>query len=190
MHIYRNNQGRFVSSKDLKRNPHTNSTEIGVGKTPPGGSSREASEAPEEEPRTKESTLGNIEHESTEGTESLEDTQNLVSEPYINGGKIPSEMEEEEGNENAATETETFGFPILNISRNISMKNIPLSSLPTFRGMSIEDPDLFLFEFNILCRTYNCSDDAQKLKLFLATLKDSALRWFMSLGENTFLSWE
>jgi hypothetical protein len=59
-------------------------------------------------------------------------------------------MVEEEGNE--ATETETFGFPILDISRNISMKNIPLSSLPTFKGMSTEDPDLFLFEFDILCR--------------------------------------
>jgi hypothetical protein len=97
-------------------------------------------------------------------------------------------MAEEEGN--AATETETFGFPILDISRNISMKNIPLSSLPTFRGMSTEDPDLFLFEFDILCRSYNYSDDAQKLKLFPATMKDSSLRWFMSLGENTILSWD
>jgi hypothetical protein len=56
--------------------------------------------------------------------------------------------------------------------------------------MSIEDPYLFLFEFDILCRTYNYLDDAQKLKLFPATLKDSALRWFTSLGENTILSWE
>jgi hypothetical protein len=97
-------------------------------------------------------------------------------------------MAEEEGN--AATETKTFGFPILDISRNINMKNIPLSSLPTFRGMSTEDPDLFLFEFDILCRIYNYSDNAQKLKLFPATMKDSALRWFMSLGENTILSWD
>jgi hypothetical protein len=97
-------------------------------------------------------------------------------------------MAEEEGN--ATTETETFGFPILDISRNISITNIPLSSLPSFRGMSIEDLDLFLFEFDILCRSYNYSDDAQKLELFFATMKDSALRWFMSLGENTILSWD
>jgi hypothetical protein len=97
-------------------------------------------------------------------------------------------MAEEEGN--ASTETETFGFPILDISRNISMKNIPLSSLPTFRGMSTEDPDLFLFEFDILCRSYNYLDDAQKLNLFPSTMKDSSLRWFMSLGENTILSWD
>ena len=97
-------------------------------------------------------------------------------------------MAEEEGN--ATTKIETFGFPILDISRNISMKNIPLSSLPTFRGMSTKDLDLCLFEFDILRRRYNYSDDAQKIKIFLATMKDSTLRWFMSLGENTILSWD
>ena len=89
-------------------------------------------------------------------------------------------MAVEEGNE--TTKIETFVFPILDISRNINMKNIPLSSLPTFRGRSTEDPDLFLFEFEILCRSYNYYDDAQKINLFPATMKDLALRWFMSLG--------
>jgi hypothetical protein len=70
------------------------------------------------------------------------------------------------------------------------MKNIPLSLLPTFRGMSIEDPYLFLFEFEILCRSYNYSNDAQKISLFPATMNDSTLRWFMRLGENTILSWD
>ena len=56
--------------------------------------------------------------------------------------------------------------------------------------MSTEDPDLFLYEFDILCRSYNYSDNAQKIKLFSATMKDSALRWFMILGENTILSWD
>jgi hypothetical protein len=32
--------------------------------------------------------------------------------------------------------------------------------------------------------------DAQKLKLFPATLKDSTLRWFMGLGESSIRSWE
>jgi len=132
--------------------------------------------------------LGQVEHESTEGTEHLGDTQNPISEPSVSGGGTLSEMAEEEGNE--ATETETFGFQILDISRNISMKNIPLSSLPTFRGMSTEYLDLFLLEFDILCRSYNYLDDAQKLNLFPITMKDSALRWFMILGENTFLSWD
>jgi hypothetical protein len=56
--------------------------------------------------------------------------------------------------------------------------------------MSTEDPDSFLFEFDILCRSYNYRDNAKKLKLFPAILKDSALRWFMSLGEHTILSWD
>ena len=30
----------------------------------------------------------------------------------------------------------------------------------------------------------------KKLKLFLATLKDVALRWFMGLGEYTIRSWD
>jgi hypothetical protein len=56
--------------------------------------------------------------------------------------------------------------------------------------MSTEDPDLCLFDFDILCRSYNYSDDAQKINLFPTTMKYSALRWFMSLGENTILSWD
>jgi hypothetical protein len=70
------------------------------------------------------------------------------------------------------------------------MKNIPLSPLPTFYGKNSEDPYTFLFEFDILCRRYNYVEDAQKLKLFAATLKDSALRWFMGLGESSIRSWE
>jgi hypothetical protein len=179
MHRYRDNKGRFVSSKDSKTTPSTNSTDTGAGKIPLGESSRGANKAPEEEPKIEESALGRAERESVERSR---DTQNPVSEPSISG------MVEEEGN--TTNETETFGFPILYISRNIRMKNISLSSLPTFRGMSTEDPDLFLFEFDILCRSYNYSDDAQKLKLFCARMKDLALRWFTSLGENTILSWD
>ena len=70
------------------------------------------------------------------------------------------------------------------------MKNIPLSALPHFHGMSSEDPNSFLFEFEILCRNYNYVRDAQKLKLFPAMMKDSALRWFMGLGEHTIRTWE
>jgi hypothetical protein len=87
--------------------------------------------------------------------------------------------EEEVGNQ---TET-TFGFPILDTTSNVSMKNIPLSPLPTFYGKRSDDPDTLLFEFDILCRIYNYLQDAHKLKLFPTTLKDSALIWFMGLGE-------
>jgi hypothetical protein len=62
--------------------------------------------------------------------------------------------------------------------------------LDTFYGKSSEDLDTFLFEFDILCRSYNYLQDTRKLKLFPATLKDSALRWFMGLGESSIRSWE
>jgi len=42
----------------------------------------------------------------------------------------------------------------------------------------------FLFEFEGLRKSYDYMHDAQKLKLFLVTIKDSTLKWFMSLGMN------
>lgn len=127
--------------------------------------------------------------------ENLNIPTNPVVEPSPSGETSPAtykvsfrNMADEEGNEK--TETETFGFPILDITRNVTVKNISLSSLPHFHGMSYEDPDSFLFEFDILCRSYIYTDNAKKLKLFPATLKDLALRWFMSLGEHGILSWD
>ena len=70
------------------------------------------------------------------------------------------------------------------------MNNIPSPSLPTFYGKSNEDPDTFLFKFDILYRSYNYLQDAHKLKKILDTLKKSALRWFMGLGESSIKTWE
>ena len=103
--------------------------------------------------------------------------------------------DEEEGSraknqDRPENDEQTFGFPILDLAQNTNMKNINPSILPTFHGMSTEDPDSFLLEFDILCRSYNYINDAHKLKLFLAPLKDAALRWFMGLGEYTIRSWE
>jgi hypothetical protein len=56
--------------------------------------------------------------------------------------------------------------------------------------MATKDPDAFLFEFDILCQSYNYANDAQKLKLFPTTLKDSALRRFMGLGESSITYWD
>ena len=64
------------------------------------------------------------------------------------------------------------------------MKNLPIATLPKFYGLAIEDPDTFLFEFDILCHSFDYNIDAHKLNLFPATLKELALRWFMGLGAN------
>jgi hypothetical protein len=69
---------------------------------------------------------------------------------------VRHEEEEETGNQ---TET-TFGFLILDTTPNVNMKNIPLLALPTLYGKNSEDPDTFLLEFDILCRSYNYVQDA------------------------------
>ena len=81
-------------------------------------------------------------------------------------------------------------FPIVDPDTVAQMKNISPSSLPHFHGKVHEYPDSFLFKFDILCRSYDYATDAQKLRLFPITLKDSTLRWFMGLGGNTITSWD
>jgi len=49
------------------------------------------------------------------------------------------------------------------LGNKVKMKNIPPSILPNFYGLPIEDPYVFLFEFDILCRTYGYKNDANKL---------------------------
>ena len=72
--------------------------------------------------------------------EQLEIPINPVVEPSLSGENSPpsyrllGDIAEEEGN--IANEIETFGFSILDITKDVAMKNIPLSSLPHFRGMS------------------------------------------------------
>ena len=93
-------------------------------------------------------------------------------------------VEEEERIVDKEQEDEqTFRFLILDWAPNVVMKNINPSILQTFHGMTTENLIAFLFKFDILCRSYNYVDDAQKLKLFPATLKTLSLRWFIGLGE-------
>ena len=69
------------------------------------------------------------------------------------------------------------------------MKNISPSVLPNFHGLRNEDPETFLFEFEVLCRTYDYLEDSQKLKLFPSTLKGAALKWFMGLLTQSIRTW-
>jgi len=83
----------------------------------------------------------------------------------------------------------TSELPIQDIRGEAPMKNIPLSSLPSFQRMTVEDPNTFLFEFNVLCMSYDYVSDAQKLELFPTTLKGATLRWFMGLGSTSIRTW-
>lgn len=86
--------------------------------------------------------------------------------------------------------TSTIDFPIRDHATGTPTKPIPLTTLPSFHGLTLEDPDTFMFEFDIVCRGYDYIIDAHKLKIFPATLKGTALRWFMDLGGRTISTWE
>ena len=56
-------------------------------------------------------------------------------------------------------------FPIRETNRDTKMKNISPSALPHFHGLTTEDPDTFLFEFDVICQTYDYIDDEKKIKI-------------------------
>ena len=89
-----------------------------------------------------------------------------------------------------APTSSSIDFQIGKIICDAPMKPIPLTTLPNFHGISSEDPDTFLLEFDIVCRGYDYISNSQKLKIFPTTLKGTALRWFMGLGGRTISSWD
>ena len=73
--------------------------------------------------------------------------------------------------EDDENEEDPFGFPIQEIDVNGHMKSIPPYVLPNFKGMRSEDPETFLFEFEIICRSYGYSLHMQKLNLFSGNIE-------------------
>ena len=102
---------------------------------------------------------------------------------------IPPETMAENRNVRGNGERIESTFPIRETNGDTKMKNISPSALSHFHGWTTEDPDTFLFEFVVLCRTYDYAEDEQKLKLFPSTLKDATLRWFMGLPGNSVTTW-
>lgn len=88
------------------------------------------------------------------------------------------------------TQTSTLQYPIVDSAANAPMKAIHLQHIPTFHGLTSEDPDAFLFKFDVLCRGYDYTTDPQKLKFFPSTLKGATLRWFMGLGGGVINNWD
>ena len=63
-------------------------------------------------------------------------------------------------------EEDPLGFPIQDTDINVHMKKIPPSFIPKFHGLRSEDLETFLFEFEIVCRSYGYLLKTQKLRLF------------------------
>jgi hypothetical protein len=93
-------------------------------------------------------------------------------------------MDEKEGEICVLENPIIFEFPVHNTNGKSQMKNIITYVFPNLHGLSSEDPDTFLFEFDMLCHSYDYSSDAKKLKLFPTTLKDASLHFFVELGRN------
>ena len=70
----------------------------------------------------------------------------------------------------------TFKFSIRDSGRVAPMKSIPPHVLPNFQGLENEDPDVFLFQLEILCRGYGYCYNDQNLNVFPLTLKGTTLR--------------
>jgi hypothetical protein len=66
----------------------------------------------------------------------------------------PQNSKDQVNNENTIS---TLVFPISDVPTRAMapMKNIPLSALKNFHGFFTEDLDDFLFEFDILCISYD-----------------------------------
>ena len=99
---------------------------------------------------------------------------------------MENNVEEIDGDDD--NEENLLGFPIQDTDGSVHMKNIHLYFLKKIHGLRSEDLETFLFEFEIICRSYGYLLKTKKLRLFPAALKDRALKWFMSLGTNSISS--
>ena len=109
----------------------------------------------------------------------LEDHEEVMGENHHNDDEPPPEGT-----------IVTLQFPIRQPVGQAPMKNISSSVLPHFHGKATEDPNKFLFYFDILCCSYDYTSSEKKLKIFPATLKDNVLCWFMSLGGEIVTMWD
>jgi hypothetical protein len=102
-------------------------------------------------PEKVEKPTKNIEDRASEVGEQIEEIMDDYNEELHHDEQVGLEVEVNDENSFS-----TLGFPIGDLPRGVApMKNIPLSPLPNFHGLSSEDPDEFLFEFDILCRSYD-----------------------------------
>ncbi|KAM2563114.1 hypothetical protein TB2_011560 [Malus domestica] len=83
-------------------------------------------------------------------------------------------------------------YPTVEEGTAFEIKQHMLNILPTFHGLSSDDPNMHIAEFlmgckNILVRGF--SAESIKLRLFPYTLKDQARRWLLTLPSGSFTTW-
>jgi hypothetical protein len=78
------------------------------------------------------------------------------------------------------------------IAAHYEIKLNTIQSLPSFLGLSTENPYDFLSEFLAICSTIKLSwftKDTLMMRLFPFSLKEKAKHWFHSLAPNSITSW-
>ncbi|KAM1439543.1 hypothetical protein TB2_012665 [Malus domestica] len=83
-------------------------------------------------------------------------------------------------------------YPAVEGGTAFEIKQHMLNILPTFHGLSSDDPNMHIAEFlmgckNILVRGF--SAESIKLRLFPYTLKDQARRWLLTLPSGSITTW-
>ena len=128
------------------------------GNFPMADFARQGGFVKEEEPPNKFG-VNNQGNEEQVGVEAPSSSKSTILEYFFGNMDGKGDHTSNRGNTNGESSVgmNTFEFPIRNPRSTIThqMKNIPHSALPNFHGMASEDPDTFLFEFDVLCRSYD-----------------------------------
>ena len=78
--------------------------------------------------------------------------------------EVMGENHHHEGDSPPKGTVATLQFPIQQPEGISPMKNISPLDLPSFHGKATEYPDELLFEFDILCHSYDYTSSEKKLK--------------------------
>ncbi|CAL2264221.1 unnamed protein product [Prunus armeniaca] len=83
-------------------------------------------------------------------------------------------------------------YPAVEEGSTFEIKHHMLSILPTFHGLSTDDPNMHIAEFLMGCKNIlvkGLSAESIKLRLFPYTLKDQARRWLLTLPSGSISTW-
>ncbi|CAN6544237.1 unnamed protein product [Malus baccata var. baccata] len=83
-------------------------------------------------------------------------------------------------------------YPAVEEGSTFEIKQNMLNILPTFHGLSSDDPNMHIAEFLIGCKNIlvrGFSAESIKLRLFPYTLKDQARRWLLTLPSGSISTW-
>ncbi|CAL8992783.1 unnamed protein product [Prunus brigantina] len=83
-------------------------------------------------------------------------------------------------------------YPAMEEGSTFEIKHHMLSILPTFHGLSTDDPNMHIAEFLMGCKNIlvkGFSTESIKLRPFPYTLKDQARRWLLTLPSGSISTW-